>query len=157
LSASEANILQHVAFETVQQLQKAGGYLGLERPPFPQPPTLPEGGILEAARLVGTWRGPLHFFRQPGSMQLRLEQHDNKWQGEWSVSIDDGKVRASAPVTSFRVDKQQVIFRVRNRHGVSEWYRGVLTDDNTLHGIAHTGTPSDLPYMVGSWTLTRQP
>jgi hypothetical protein len=27
LSASEANILQHVAFETVQQLQKAGGYL----------------------------------------------------------------------------------------------------------------------------------
>ncbi len=81
LSTSEASLLQGVALETVQQLQKAGGYLGLERPSFPQPPTLPKGRILDAGRLVGTWRGSIHFFRQPGSINCASNSETTSGRG----------------------------------------------------------------------------
>ncbi len=66
-----ARTIQQIAWDTAQQVKKAGGYPALPEPKPLVLPTVPRGTQPVLSDLVGKWSGPLRFY--PGNDALTME------------------------------------------------------------------------------------
>lgn len=158
LPADAAMALQRTAWRTVRDLATAGGYLAVEAPEPPPPPTIPRPGSFTAADLEGVWRGPLRLFTVPTTMELRLRRDGARWDIGWTMTLDGRDSEATATVRDFRLDDGRFEFSVTGVEMLRgpAAFRGTLSD-GALRGVAELGQPRSMMRAVGSWTLERMP
>jgi hypothetical protein len=161
LDQADARRIQRIAWETHRNLQASGGYLKVkpvtERVSFP---TLPKKRqLLRETDLTGTWMGPLAFYSDKAALELRVRKQDQSWTATAVVEIDlpQGTNRYTYAATNFTFNGSEIHFTIVNPigTGIDEKYQGVFTGDS-LSGIAEFGSPTDPPYLLGSWELRRR-
>lgn len=167
LDSAQAAPLRRAAWNAVDRLRAAGGYLPTNGAAVTAEPSLPQPAAAAPVSFDGAWAGELRFYPRewglsPAGMTLRIERAGNGWTGRLALDFPGAAADTAFGVDSLEVAASRVCFTApfgqppQQVQPGTVRYCGVPGAGGALAGTAEHTSPDGNTRIVGRWTAEKR-
>ncbi len=152
LAEDEAQLIQQAVQKELNNLEKQGGYLALEKPlPDYVIPQLPDGAAVTVANITGRWQGSTSY--PFGFDRVVLDVQDNQSELQASLSLYRGQEKTAFEVKRIAIDDGTLNIQFTDNNKFSAEL-ALAINGNQLAGIS-LAKPVEMVEDYRRWNFTK--